>query len=100
MTSTRLPGVALLILTYCAAASSCPVCYGAADSPMNAGMNTAILVMLGITGFVLASIVGCFFLLWRRAKRHQAILSPSLSVNEHGMLQEKNEKGVVEWNNF
>lgn len=79
---------------------ACPSCYGAPDSPLTAGMNAAILVMLGITGFVLMSIVGCFLFLWRRAKRHQEMLSLHMSVNEHGNLEEKNDKGVMEWNNF
>jgi hypothetical protein len=70
---------------------ACPVCYGASDSPLTAGMDTAILVMLGITGFVLTAIVSCFFLLWRRAKRHQAALSESLSINEYGHLEVTND---------
>src|SRR5713101_318352 len=99
-TCRRLLPMVICMLTLYDSASSCPSCYGAPDSPMTASMNTAILVMLGITGFVLLSIVSCFFLLWRRAKRQRAMLSENLCVNEHGLLQEKNEKGVVEWNNF
>ena len=79
---------------------ACPVCYGGQEQPLAAGMNTAILVMLGITGFVLSSIVGVFLVLWRRAKRNGAALSDQLSVNEQGNLEEKNPKGVIEWNNF
>ena len=79
-------------------ATACPNCYGAPDSPMTAGMNTAILVMLGITGFVLLAIVISFFLLWRRARRLQTQISEQLFVNEQGILQSKKEKGVVEWN--
>jgi hypothetical protein len=79
---------------------ACPSCYGAADSPMTAGMNTAILVMLGIIGFVLGVIVSAFLFLWRRAKRVQAEFSDSTYVDEQGHLKSKNEKGVVEWNNF
>ncbi|HEV8537385.1 MAG TPA: hypothetical protein VGR15_00560 [Bacteroidota bacterium] len=82
-----------------ASVSACPACYGAPDSPMAAGMNTAILFMLGITGFVLTSIVGCFFLLWKRAKHHQAMLSAQMYVSHDGTLRENNEKGVVEWKN-
>ena len=78
---------------------ACPSCYGAQDSLLTAGMNSAILVMLGITGFVLASIAGCFIFFWKRAKRHHAMLSEELFINGQGKLQENNEKGVVEWNN-
>lgn len=79
---------------------ACPVCYGGPDQPLAAGMNTAIIVMLGITGFVLSSIVGVFLVLWRRARRNGAMLSDQLSVNEQGNLEEMNQKGVIEWNNF
>ena len=93
--------VILFFLITCSQfATACPSCYGAADSPMTAGMNTAILVMLGITGFVLVTISVAFFLLWRRYKRLQNSLSNEMYINEQGTLQTKNEKGVVEWNNF
>ena len=71
--------------------SACPSCYGAPDSPLTAGMNTAILVMLGITGIVLTAIVSCFFFLWRRARRHQAALSENLSINAYGHLEVQND---------
>lgn len=79
---------------------ACPSCYGAADSPMTAGMNTAILVMLGIIGVVLSFIASAFFLLWRRARRTAPGLSEKVFVDEQGVLKKNNEKGVVEWNNF
>jgi len=79
---------------------ACPSCYGAADSPMTAGMNTAILVMLGIIGSVLSFIAAAFFFLWKRARRISLGLSDKIFVDEEGVLKTKNEKGVVEWNNF
>ncbi|MBI4547545.1 MAG: hypothetical protein HY707_06185 [Ignavibacteriae bacterium] len=81
------------------AVSACPVCYGVQDSPMTAGMNAAILVMLGITGFVLAIIVVFFLWMWRRNRRRREQISDDIYVNEKGQLQTKNEKGVIEWNN-
>lgn len=47
-------------------ASACPVCFGAADSPMAEGMNAGIFVLLGVTATLLAAIavVG-----WRIAAR-------------------------------
>ena len=92
--------VALLLLAIQAGAVACPSCYGAADSPMTAGMDAAILVMLGITGFVLSLIGGTFFYLWRRARRRLSDLSRQAYVDECGVLKSKNEKGVVEWNIF
>lgn len=80
--------------------SACPSCYGAKDSPMTAGMNTAILVMLGITGVVLSFIVAFFVMMWKRYRRQQSQLSNHTFVNEDGVLETKNHKGVVEWNNF
>ncbi len=50
-------------------AFACPVCYGASDSPMTAGVNFAILTLLGITGSVLAGFVSFFLYMRRRAKR-------------------------------
>ena len=81
-------------------AKACPVCYGANDSPMNAGMNSAIIVLLGITGFVLGGFVTFFAMVWRRMKRRQTQISNHAFVDELGDLQVNNDKGIVEWNNF
>ncbi len=89
-----------LMLTISSTLSACPSCYGAADSPMTAGMNTAIIVMLGITGAVLAMITGVFLMLWKRAKRLRAEMSNQTFVDDQGVLNTKIKKGVVEWNNF
>jgi len=75
--------------------SACPVCYGAQDSPMTAGMNTAIIVMLGITGFVLAIIVVFFLWMWRRSRQHCEQVSDTIYVNEKGLLQTKNDPDDV-----
>jgi hypothetical protein len=78
---------------------ACPACYGAPDSPMTAGMNTAVLVMLGITGTVLVLLALSFLVLYRRAKKMREGLSGDLFVDERGTLKAKQGKGVVEWNN-
>jgi len=91
--------LALLMMTQLTVVA-CPVCYGDKASPMTAGMNTAILVMLGIVGGVLSLIVTFFLVMWRRYKRYQNQLSQDASVNEHGVLETKKHKGVVEWNNI
>ena len=93
------PIALLLLLGFHETLEACPSCYGAAESPMTAGMNTAILVMLGITGCVLAIISGTFVMLWRRGKRRAAELSDHAFVDNNGVLNSKNEKGVL-WNSF
>lgn len=63
--------VAILIaLALPAVASACPSCYGSgASGPMVDGVNTAILVMLGIIGAVLACVAFFFFMMLRRSYR-------------------------------
>jgi LPXTG-motif cell wall-anchored protein len=55
----------LLLLAFVDTARACPSCFGDPDSPMTGGMNAAILILLGITGSVLAALV-LFFLYLRR----------------------------------
>jgi hypothetical protein len=47
---------------------SCPVCYGASDSSMFAGMNFAILTLLGVTGMIFAGVVSFYFYMRKRIK--------------------------------
>src|SRR5258706_13389825 len=90
----------VLTLAISRPAAACPVCYGANDSPMNAGMNTALMVMLGITGVVLGIISLFFVLLWRRHRRLRGQLSAQTYIDQQGVLRQNDEKGVMEWNNF
>jgi hypothetical protein len=53
------------------AAAACSTCYGAADSPMTAGMNNAILTLIGVVGLVYVGI-GKVFLEFRRRSRKLA----------------------------
>jgi|TARA_B110000263_G_C15156724_1_gene440470 hypothetical protein len=46
---------------------ACAVCYGAPDDPITQSLNTAILFMLGIVGFVLSCIVYGIFNLVKRS---------------------------------
>ncbi len=82
------------------AALSCPVCMGDKNSSMTAGMNSAILAMLGITGVVLGLFIAFFFTMWRRFKKLQTEISNAAFIDEQGVLQTRNEKGVQEWNNI
>ena len=92
--------ILLLSLAVIQTVSACPVCVGDQDSSMTAGMNNAILVMLGIIGFVLSLIIAFFVTMWRRFKQFQKEISKATFIDEHGVLQVKKEKGVEEWNNI
>lgn len=60
--------VILMLITLPFYGFSCPVCYGAPDSPLTAGMNMAIFTLLGIIGTVLGMFVMFFFYLIKRAR--------------------------------
>ncbi len=49
-------------------ALACPVCFGQNDSPMASAANLSIVVMLIITGGVLAAFASFFIHLVRRAR--------------------------------
>ena len=57
----------LLVLAAPRAAFACPVCFGQSDSPMAWGVNMGIVVMLAVTGGVLAGFATFFVHLMRRA---------------------------------
>ncbi|MGE5244892.1 MAG: hypothetical protein ACM3SQ_11750 [Betaproteobacteria bacterium] len=65
-----------LILAVPRAALACPVCFGQNDSPMAHAANTSILVMLVITGAVLAGFGTFFVNLVRRANAAAAAAAP------------------------
>ena len=46
----------------------CAVCYGVTDDPMAEGMNNAVLFLLGVISFILLSIIGSIFHLYRKSK--------------------------------
>ena len=52
-------------------ALACPVCFGATDSPMAAGMNNGIFFLLGIIGMVQIGFVALFVSFRRRGKDYQ-----------------------------
>jgi heme/copper-type cytochrome/quinol oxidase subunit 2 len=55
---------------------ACAVCYGASDAGQTRGMNMGMFTMLGVTGVVLGSFGGMIFCFARRARRHNAELTP------------------------
>lgn len=89
----------LLLLGAAATAAACPVCVGDKDSPMTAGMNDAILVMLGIVGGVLSGFIAFFIFMWRRLRRQRETLSDGAWVADDGTLRLTSHKGTMEWNN-
>ncbi len=74
--------LALLTAVAVAPGLACPVCFGAKDAPMTAGLSAAILVMIGITGMVLSTI-STFFLLIRRRYRAAATSGAASGEPEH-----------------
>jgi heme/copper-type cytochrome/quinol oxidase subunit 2 len=55
---------------------ACAVCYGAPDAPQTKGMNLGIVTMLGVTGVVLGGFGGMILHFARRARRHDAEMTP------------------------
>jgi len=77
---------AALIILLCLpdSAFACGSCYGAADSSATAGMNFAILSMIGVTGGVLAAMTSFFFYLRKRALLYLAAESEHQKNDDGG----------------
>jgi hypothetical protein len=70
----RLLPSGILVLAWAAmphAARACAVCYGAAGSDQTAGLNAAILFLLGVVGVVQAGLVAMFVAIWRRGRAYR-----------------------------
>jgi hypothetical protein len=78
---------------------ACPSCFGAAQGPMIDGMNTAILTLLGITGFMLITISSFFIYMWRRTSRLREQITRDSFIDEQGIIHLNQKKGLMEWNN-
>lgn len=52
-------------------ATACAVCYGDVDSPMTAGMNNGILVLLAVIAAVQVGFVALFVSIRQRTRREQ-----------------------------
>jgi len=82
--AARLAALSLAAVLVTASAShACPSCYGAADSPMIAGMNVAILTMVGIISFVLSGVVAFTLMMRRRLARFGAGATSAPDPTEH-----------------
>ena len=64
----RFPLAVLTLLLLSEQVLACPVCYGASDSTSTAGVNFAILALLGVTGSVLAGFASFFLHLRKRSR--------------------------------
>jgi hypothetical protein len=60
---------ALLVIAGRASLLACPVCFGAAETPLIDGAKLGVLVMLAVTFAVQGAFVAFFFYLRKRAKR-------------------------------
>lgn len=58
--------IVLILIGLSSAAVACPVCYGS-DETSSAGINLAIMTLLGITGSVLGAIVAFAVYMKKRA---------------------------------
>jgi hypothetical protein len=67
--AARTATAAAVILTGHSTAQACPVCFGAAESPLIDGAKLGVLVMVVITLAVQGAFVGFFLYLRNRAKR-------------------------------
>ena len=63
--------VGALVASVAAPAMACPVCFGASDSPMAAGMNNGIFFLLGVIGMVQIGFVALFVSFRRRGQAYQ-----------------------------
>ena len=58
----------ILFFVFMSAIFPCAVCYGATDDPMANGMNNAVLFLLGVISFILLSIIGSIYHLYKKSK--------------------------------
>ncbi len=50
-------------------ARACPACFGATDSPMGAGMDAGVSLLIGVIAFVLAGVAGTGVFWIHRSRR-------------------------------
>ncbi len=65
--------VGFLLLVLPAAAWACPVCWGAGDSQVLAGMNRAILFLLGCVGLVFMGVGKVIWDIHRRIRHRERL---------------------------
>ena len=70
-----------LVASAAGPAMACPVCFGASDSPMAAGMNNGIFFLLGVIGMVQIGFVALFVSFRRRGRVYQERLESFEVIN-------------------
>lgn len=71
------------LLASAAPVAACAVCYGDPDSPMSAGLNNAVLFLLGVVALVQLGFIALFVGIRRRGKERER-RKASLEVIEGG----------------
>ena len=65
--------IAILVLLIPNSVSACATCYGASDAPATAGMNWAIITLLGVTGGVLGGVIKAIISIGNKTKKFQQL---------------------------
>ena len=65
--------IAILVLLIPDSVSACATCYGTSDAPATAGMNWAIITLLGVTGSVLGGIIKAIISIGNKTKKFQQL---------------------------
>jgi len=65
--------IASLVLLIPDSVSACATCYGTSDAPATAGMNWAIITLLGVTGSVLGGIIKAIISIGNKTKNFQQL---------------------------
>ena len=65
--------IASLVLLIPDSVSACATCYGTSDAPATAGMNWAIITLLGVTGGVLGGVIKVIISIGNKTKNFQQL---------------------------
>ena len=65
--------IAILVLLIPDSVSACATCYGTSDAPATAGMNWAIITLLGVTGGVLGGVIKAIISIGNKTKKFQQL---------------------------
>ena len=60
--------IGIIIFVFPQTSHACAVCYGDPQAPMTAGLNQAILFLLGVIGFILSIILTVCVYFYKRTK--------------------------------
>ena len=97
----RITLVPLLLLLWMSTSAllACPMCFNADQGNTIKATNNAVVILLGITGFVLLTFAAFFIYLWKRSRKIREHISDDSFVDEEGTIHWKQNKGTFEWKN-